>query len=116
MIGKCYFYPDNKLFLSGLIKVQYKSLFFLWEGVAVVIVDKVGVYTYVRGFVWWRVCVATFADCVCGGAVCVDACDGKMLVTEDLPTGGPDVDIQLLEASKAGDLELIKVRGHTHWQ
>ena len=28
---------------------------------------------------------------------------------DELPTGGADVDIQLLEAAKAGDLEVVKV-------
>lgn len=28
---------------------------------------------------------------------------------EDPPVGGTDVDIQLLEAAKAGDLEVVKV-------
>ena len=29
--------------------------------------------------------------------------------TEDPPAGGTDVDLQLLEASKAGDMEVVKV-------
>lgn len=29
--------------------------------------------------------------------------------TEDPPVGGTDVDIQLLEAAKAGDMEVVKV-------
>ncbi|XP_050397840.1 poly [ADP-ribose] polymerase tankyrase-1 [Patella vulgata] len=32
----------------------------------------------------------------------------QKLLQEDLPVGGTDVDIQLLEAAKAGDLELVK--------
>jgi hypothetical protein len=32
-----------------------------------------------------------------------------LCVTDDVPTGSTDVDIQLLEASKAGDLDLVKV-------
>lgn len=32
--------------------------------------------------------------------------------TEDPPVGGTDVDIQLLEAAKAGDIEVIKVSCH----
>lgn len=31
------------------------------------------------------------------------------LFTEDPPVGGTDVDIQLLEAAKAGDMEVVKV-------
>ena len=31
------------------------------------------------------------------------------LITEDPPAGGTDVDLQLLEASKAGDMEVVKV-------
>lgn len=33
----------------------------------------------------------------------------KMLRDVDSPSGGTDVDIQLLEAAKAGDLEVVKV-------
>lgn len=29
--------------------------------------------------------------------------------TDDVPTGVTDIDIQLLEASKAGDMDLVKV-------
>lgn len=32
-----------------------------------------------------------------------------LLFTEDPPVGGTDVDIQLLEAAKAGDMEVVKV-------
>ena len=32
--------------------------------------------------------------------------------TEDPPVGGTDVDIQLLEAAKAGDMEVVKVIIH----
>ena len=31
------------------------------------------------------------------------------LFVDDLPPGGTDIDIQLLEAAKAGDLEVVKV-------
>ena len=33
-----------------------------------------------------------------------------VMVTDDTPSGGTDVDIQLLEAAKAGDLEVVKVK------
>ena len=36
----------------------------------------------------------------------------KYCILDDLPTGGTDIDIQLLEAAKSGDLELVKVRTH----
>ena len=32
-----------------------------------------------------------------------------LYITEDPPAGGTDVDLQLLEASKAGDMEVVKV-------
>ena len=32
-----------------------------------------------------------------------------IICTDDVPTGSTDVDIQLLEAAKAGDLEVVKV-------
>jgi tankyrase len=37
-------------------------------------------------------------------------------LTDDIPTGGTDVDLQLLEAAKAGDLEVVKkiVAAHPH--
>lgn len=33
-----------------------------------------------------------------------------VMFTEDPPVGGTDGEIQLLEAAKAGDLEVVKVR------
>ena len=42
--------------------------------------------------------------------------DSLIYISDDLPTGGTDVDIQLLEAAKAGDLEVVKklVAAHPH--
>ena len=34
----------------------------------------------------------------------------QKMLRDDPPAGGTDVDIQLLEAAKAGDLEVVKVR------
>ncbi len=58
--------------------------------------------------------------------ICIITLTGHLLVysiqkdiklfLDDLPTGGTDVDIQLLEAAKAGDLEVCKklVGAHPH--
>ena len=32
-----------------------------------------------------------------------------LFFSEDPPAGGTDIDLQLLEAAKAGDMELVKV-------
>ena len=47
------------------------------------------------------------------GLLCVNFAkasnDSVFVWADDVPTGGSDADIQLLEASKAGDMDLIKV-------
>ena len=39
----------------------------------------------------------------------INQCIYLILPPEDPPVGGTDIDIQLLDAAKAGDLELVKV-------
>ena len=39
-----------------------------------------------------------------------------MFFLDDVAPGGTDVDIQLLEAAKAGDLELVKVRAVNRYE
>ena len=51
----------------------------------------------IHGYIWAR--HAVFTDDVV-----------TLGVADDAPSGGTDADIQLLEAAKAGDLEVVKVK------